>query len=161
VSRELLAEARNAAGGKLELRLANRDSIQSRLGGVNWAALEPGRGLYPTQESLRRLAGKAGLSLLRVDYERWGRSQVWMWQTIVNAFTFNQNFAMKARAGAMRPSGFGERLKYVIDAIVTVLATPLVVAVSVPLELVAAVTRRGSVFVASAAQSEEYENVDQ
>lgn len=162
VSRELLAEARNIEGGKLELRLANRDSIQSRLGGLNWAALEAGRGLYPTPESLRRLAEGAGLSLLRVDYQRWGRSQIWMWQTIVNAFTFNQNFATKVRAGVMRPLGFGERLKYVVDAIVTVLATPLVVVVSIPLELVAALTGRGGVFVAVAAQSsEEYSKVDQ
>jgi len=162
VSRELLAEASNVSGGHLELRVANRDSVQSRLGGVNWAALEPGRGLYPTPESLRRLAEKAGLSLVRVDYERWGRSQIWMWQTIVNAFTFNENFAIRARAGVMRPSGLVERLKYAVDAIVTVLATPLVLVVSVPLELVAAMTGRGGVLVAVAAQSsEEYEKVDQ
>jgi len=162
VSRELLAEARNVPGGDLELRVANRDSVQSRLGGVNWAALEPGRGLYPTPESLRRLAEKAGLSLVRVDYERWGRSQIWMWQTIVNAFTFTENFAIKARAGVLRPSGLGERLKYAVDAVVTVLATPLVLVVSIPLELLAAITGRGGVLVAVAAQSSEaYENVDQ
>jgi hypothetical protein len=162
VSRELLAEAGNLPGGELELRVANRDSVQSRLGGVNWAALEAGRGLYPTPDSLRRLAEKAGLSLLRPDYQRWGRSQLWMWQTIVNAFTFNHNFAIKARAGLMRPSGLAERLKYAVDALVTVLATPLVLVVSVPLELVAALTGRGGVLVAVAPQSsEEYEKVDQ
>ena len=162
VPRELMAEARNVAGDEIELRVANRDSLQARLGGVHWAALEPGRALYPTPESLWRLAEKAGLSPVRLQSERWGRSQVWMWQTILNALTFTENFALKVRSGLLRPSGTGERLRYALDAVVTVLATPLVLVVSVPLELVAALTGRAGVLVAVASQSsEEYEKVDQ
>jgi hypothetical protein len=161
VSNELLASARNLPDGQLEIRVANRDSTQARLGGLNWAALEPGRGLYPTPQALELLAEKAGLTLVALDSPRWGRGQVWIWQSIVNAFTFNQNFALKVRAGLMRPSGFGARLKYAIDAIVTVLATPLVVVVSVPLELIAALRGNGGVLVAVAQSSEEYEKVDQ
>jgi hypothetical protein len=161
VSNELLASARNLPDGRLEIRVANRDSTQARLGGLNWAALEPGRGLYPTPQALELLAEKAGLTLAGLDSPRWGRGQVWIWQSIVNAFTFNQNFALKVRAGLMRPSGFGARLKYAIDAIVTVLATPLVLVVSVPLELIAALRGQGGVLVAVAQSSEEYEKVDQ
>jgi len=168
VSNELLADARNLPDGELELRVANRDSWQARLGGMNWAGLDPGRGLYPTPRALELLAPRAGLSVTRLTSPRWGTGQLWMWQTIVNAFTFNQNFAMKVRAGLIPPrSGLGMRLKYAVDALVTVLATPLVLVVSVPLELIAALAGTGGVLVARATRdeasqrSEEYENVDQ
>jgi len=166
VSNELLADARNLAKGRLELRVANRDSWQARLGGVNWAGLEHARGLYPTPRALELLAQKTGLSLVRVDSPRWGTGQLWMWQTIVNAFTFTHNFAMRVRSGGLRPSGFAARLKYAIDAVVTILATPIVLVVSVPLELTAALTGKGGVLVAVASRagavqaSLEYENVD-
>lgn len=167
VGNELLADARNLADGKLELRVANRDSWQARLGGLNWAGLEAVRGLYPTPRSLELLARKSGLSLVRVKWPRWGTSQLWMWQTIVNAFTFTHNFAIRARSERLRPSGFAERLKYAVDVLVTALSTPLVLVVSLPLELIAALTGRGGVLVAVASRrdgvqpSPEYENVDQ
>ncbi len=150
VANELLADARNLADGRLELRVANRDSWQARLGGLSWAGLEPARGLYPTPRSLELLAPKAGLDLEGVRWPRWGTGQLWMWQTIVNAFTFTHNFALRARSGPPRPSGLGERLKYATDLVVTVLATPLVAVVSLPLELVAALAGRGGVLVAVA-----------
>ena len=159
VSHELIAGARTLPGGELELRVANRGSVQAALGGFNWAALEPGRGLYPTRDALSRLANHASLELIGVETPRWGQGQIWMWQTIVNAFTFNQNFATRVRAGMVRPRGFRDRLKYAIDAVVTVLATPLVLVVSVPLELVAALADRGGVLVARATRSSESEGV--
>lgn len=168
VRHELLTHARRRPDGGLEVRVANRDSWQARLGEGNWAALEPGRGLYPTPRSLELLAAKAGLTPVGISSPGWGRGQLWMWQTLVNAFTFEQNFAIGVRAGLIRPSGgLKERLKYGIDALVTVLATPLVLVVSVPLELIAALTGKGGVLVAVASRagdpqpSEEYENVDQ
>jgi hypothetical protein len=162
VSHELLAEARRLADGRLELEVANRDSIAARLGGQNWAALEPGRGLYPTPEALRLLAEKAGLDIVRLRSPRRRRALVWMWQTIVNAFTFNENFALRVRKGELRPHGFAERLKYGVDMLVTVLATPLVVLVAIPMELIAEGTGSGGVIVAVASQSaDEYEKVDQ
>jgi hypothetical protein len=162
VSHELLAEARRLPDGRLELEVANRDSIAARLGGQNWAALEPGRGLYPTPEALRLLAPKAGLEIVRLRSPRRRRALLWMWQTIVNAFTFNQNFALKIRGRELHPNGFAERLKYATDALVTVLATPLVLLVSIPMELIAAGAGSGGVLVAVASQSpDEYENVDQ
>jgi hypothetical protein len=161
-SNELLAEARRLPDGRLELAVANRDGIAARLGGQNWAALEPGRGLYPTPEALRLLAAKAGLELVRLRSPRRPRALVWMWQTIVNAFTFTDNFALKVRTGELHPRGPAERLKYSMDVIVTVLATPLVVLVAIPMELIAEMAGSGGVLVAVASQpSEEYEKVDQ
>jgi hypothetical protein len=158
VSHELIAGARTLPGGELELRVANRGSIQAALGGFNWAALEPGRGLYPTRAALRHLAGRAGLELVRVETPRWGQGQVWTWQTIVNAFTFNQNFATRARARMLHARGARDRLKFALDALVTALATPLVLLVSVPLELIAALAGRGGLLVALATRSDEPED---
>ena len=161
-SHELLAEARRRPDGRLELEVANRDSIAARLGGQHWAALEPGRGLYPTAEALRLLAEKSGLEIVQLRSPRRRRALVWMWQTIVNTFTFNENFALRVREGALHPRGLAERLKYGIDVLVTVLATPLVVLVAIPMELIADMAGSGGVLVAVASQSsEEYEKVDQ
>jgi len=162
VSNELLAQARRLPDGKLELQLANRASVQAWLGAQNWAALEPGRGLYPTTRALELLAEKADLSIARLGSPQNMRAQLWMWQTILNAFTFNENFALKARAGMLRPHALGERLKYTVDLMVSVLATPLILVVSIPLEVIAAIAGKGGVLVALAAQSsEEYAKVDQ
>jgi hypothetical protein len=162
VSNELLAQARRLPNGRLELQLANRTSVQAWLGAQNWAALEPGRGLYPTKQALELLAKKADLSIARLGSPQSMRAQVWMWQTILNAFTFNENFPVKARAGMLRPRGFGDRLKYAVDLLVSVLATPLILVVSIPLEAIAATAGKGGVLVALAAQSsEEYAKVDQ
>jgi hypothetical protein len=152
VPNELLADARNLPDGQLEIRVANRDSVQARLGGLNWAALEPARGLYPTPRSLDLLFQRNGLTQAGLGSPRWGTGQVWSWQSLVNAFTFNHNFALRVRAGLLRPSGLRERLKYTIDAVVTVLATPLVLLVSVPLELVAALRGDGGMLVARVAR---------
>jgi hypothetical protein len=161
-SHELLAQARRRPDGRLELEAPNRDGIAARLGGQNWAALEPGRGLYPTPEALRLLAAKAGLEIVQIRSSRRRRALVWMWQTIVNAFTFNDNFALRAREGALHPRGLAERVKYGMDLLVTVLATPLVVLVAIPMELIAGMAGSGGVLVAVASQSsEEYEKVDQ
>jgi hypothetical protein len=169
VANELLADARRLPDGALELRVANRDSWQARLGGLNWAALETGRGFYPTPRALELLAEKAGMSLDRVDSPGWGAGQVWMWQTIVNAFTFEHNFGLRWRARLTRPSGgSAARLKYALDTIVTLLATPLVLVVALPLELIAALSDKGGLLVARASRADppqssedEYEKVDQ
>lgn len=155
---DLLSGADQLPDGRLELRLPNRDSIQARLGAASWAALDPSRRLYPTPESLRRLGANAGMRIEEIGFSRWGRCQAWMWQTMVNAFTFNQDFATHARSGSLRPTGFGARLKFGIDAVVTVLATPLILLVSVPLELVAALTGRGGVMVAVVTPSRASDN---
>jgi hypothetical protein len=159
---ELLASARNLPDGTLEVRVANRDSWQARLGGVNWAGLEPGRGLYPTPRALELLGEQAGLAVVRTEAPRWGIGQLWMWQTIVNAFAFNHNFALDVRAGLIRPTGgLGARLKYAVDALVTVLATPLILVVSVPLELAAALAGRGGVLVAVASRKDSAQASDE
>src|SRR5581483_10872470 len=61
-------------------------------------------------EAGRRSDGRLEIVELRSPPRR--RALVWMWQTIVNAFTFNENFALRARERALHPRGFAQRLKY-------------------------------------------------
>jgi hypothetical protein len=139
----LLDVARELPGGELELRLPNRAGVQAALGGDRWAALEPGRRLYATPQSARALCSAAGLRVEELRWPRRGSGQAWMWQTILNAFTFERNFARRARAGQLRPSGPRARLRFAVDALVTALAALPVALVSSPLELFAALTSRG------------------
>ena len=134
--------------------MANRASVQASLGGRHWAALEPKRRLYPTPQSLRPLAAAAGLEIEEVRFPRRRRGQVWMWQTIINSFTFHENFAPKVRAGILRPGNVRGRLKFGIDAVVTVVAAIPVAVVSAPLELLSALLGRGGELVAVARRSE-------
>lgn len=150
----ILASARRLPDGRLELRCANRASLQASLGGGHWAALEPDRRLYPTPESLRSLAATAGLRIEELRCTRWRRGQAWMWHTVLNAFTFHQNFAREVRAGRLRPAGARGGLKFAIDALVTVIAALPVAVVSVPLELFAALAGRGGELVAFARPKE-------
>jgi hypothetical protein len=150
----LLGSARQVSDGGLELRVANRASLQASLGGNHWAALEPQRRLYPTPASLPPLAAAAGLEIQELRFPRRGRGQAWMWQTIVNAFTFHENFALKVRAGTLRPAGARGRLRFGIDAIVTVIAALPVAVVSAPLELIASLIGRGGELVAVARRGE-------
>jgi len=150
----LLGEAHELPGGKLELTVANRASIQATWGGAHWAAVEPGRRIYPTPDSLPALGAAAGLEIEELRFPGWGRGQGWMWQTILNGLTFHDNFAREARVGRLRPTGgAGERLKFALDVVVTLLAALPAALLSAPLELVAALFRRGGEITAVARRS--------
>ncbi len=73
-----------------------------------------------------------------------------MWQTLLNGLTFHANFAREVRAGRLRPSNARSRPRFVADLVVTVLGAPLVLLVSAPLELGAALFRRGGELSATA-----------
>jgi hypothetical protein len=73
-----------------------------------------------------------------------------MWQTLVNGLTFHNNFAREVRAGRLRPSNARGQVSFAIDCIVSVLAAPLVVLASVPLELAGVVLGRGGEIEATA-----------
>jgi hypothetical protein len=147
----LLGSARGLADGRLELRVANRDSIQARLGGRHWAALDRERPLYPTPDSLRRLAGAAGLTIQEVRFPRTRQAQRWIWQTLLNAFTFNENLVSDLRAG--RLDARDRPVRFAIDVLVTALAAIPLAFISVPLELMASLTGRGGELVAIASRA--------
>jgi hypothetical protein len=135
---------RSPNGARGELRAPNRRSVQAAIGEGSWAALElPERPLVLTPAALEALLRNTGGELERVRFPAFGRNQVWMWQTLMNALTFHPNFAREALAGRLRPRRGRDRLTFAIDVVVSVLAAPLVALCSVPLELVAALARRG------------------
>jgi hypothetical protein len=135
----------------LALEAPNRASIQAGLGGEAWAALADAEGpLLLTPRSLELLANRSGLTVTRVRFPLLGRNQAWMWRTLLNGLTFHPNFPREARSGRLRPTGAAGQAKFAIDAVVTVLAAPLVALASIPLELAGALLRRGGVMVARA-----------
>lgn len=151
---ELEAVSRRADDGSLTIDCPNRASLQAFLGGGAWAPLDrvPGR-LVLNPRSLALLAERTGHRLGEVSFPPAGRGLAWMWQTIVNALTLRNNFARDALARRIRPASRRERLGFAIDAMVSVLAAPLVALAAIPLEVIASLLGRGGRMVAQARRS--------
>ena len=133
-----------SANGRPAIAVPNRASLQAAIGVQGWAAIElsPGR-LLLTPRSLELLARRNAARLEPLRRPLWGRGQAWMWQTLLNGLTFHPNFAREVRAGRLRPATARSRLAFALDSVVTVLGAPLIALISIPLELVASLLRRG------------------
>lgn len=147
---ELRALERPLQDGGRELVTPNRAGIAATLGGEAWTCLDdtPGR-LLLTPRSLELLAERVEREIGRPRFPKLGRNQRWMWQTLVNGLTLHPNFAREVLAGRLRAENSRGRVAFAIDCVVTALAAPLVLLVSFPLELVAALIRRGGEIVTS------------
>jgi hypothetical protein len=152
---EWQAVCRPGEPGSREISIPNRASLQATIGEVGWAAIDeyPGRLLH-TPASLERLAERNGYAIERRRSPLSRRAQGWMWQTLLNGLTFHVDFAREVRAGRLRPASARSRTRFAIDTIVTVLGAPLVLLVSAPLELGAALGGRGGELVAIARRSD-------
>ncbi len=137
--------------GMREIAIPNRASLQAWIGEVGWAAIDgyPGR-LIHTPGSLELLAERNDHVVERRRTPVSSRAQASMWQTLLNALTFHTNFAREVRAGRLRPGTAQSRLRFAVDLVVTVLGAPLVLLVSAPLELGAAIGRHGGELAATA-----------
>jgi hypothetical protein len=151
---EWRAALATAAPGGREMSVPNRGSLQAALGLDGWAALDlaPGR-LLLNRRGLELLAERAGQRLESVRTPPTRRSLAWMWQTLENGLTFHANFAREWRAGRLRPSTAISGPRFWIDAVVAIIAAPLVALVAVPLELVASAFGRGGELRATAGGS--------
>jgi hypothetical protein len=146
------ARAAIEPGRSVELELPNRDSLQAGIGGNHWAALElPAQRLHLTPRSLDLLLERHGLEATRKRQPLLGRNQLWMWQTLLNGFTFHSNFARDALRGRLTPRNARSVPSFAIDAIVSTLGALPVALISIPLELVAALARRGGELIVSVA----------
>jgi hypothetical protein len=129
------------------VRIASRAGFAAWIGGAGWAGLEPGSRYVFTPEAVRRLVANRDQIVTRV---RWapGRGVGLMWQTILNGVTFGRNVALGAlnRAEAVPASRPWKRR---LDAAIAILAAVPAMIAAVPLELLAAATRRGSALVIS------------
>ena len=139
-----------AEGSAQTLRAPNRRSLQAAIGEGNWAALElPERPIQLTRAALEAVLERRSLELERVRTPAFGPNQRWMWQTLLNALTFHPNFVREVRGGRLRPGSGRGRVAFAMDTVVSVLATPLVVLVSFPLEAAAALAGRGGLIEAT------------
>jgi hypothetical protein len=154
LSAEWDAVCRPAGSNSQAVATPNRASVQAWIGEVGWAGIDrsPGR-LMHTRDSLELLASRNDRRLERVRTPVSARAQGWMWQTMLNGLTFHRNFAREVRAGRLRPGTGRGRAAFAIDAVVTVLGAPLVLLLSAPAELVAALARRGGELAARASAS--------
>jgi hypothetical protein len=128
--------------------LSNRASWQAGIGGDHWAAIDlPAEPLLLTPRAVELLLAKRGLRVARLRHTIFGRNQVRMWQTLLNAFTFHDNFAREVLAGRLTPRMSRGLFAFTIDAGISILAAIPVALVSLPLELAAVVLNRGGEMV--------------
>jgi hypothetical protein len=137
---EALSELDRLGSGQA-VRIANRGGFSAWIGGAGWAGLEPNARYLFTAEAVRRLVANRDQV---VKSARWSplAGIAAMWQTILNGFTFGRNGALGAlgRAAAVpAQKPWQRRLDALIDVVVAIPA----LLVAVPLELLAAVLRRG------------------
>jgi hypothetical protein len=125
------------------IRIVNRASFAAWIGSAGWAGLEPESHYLFTPEAVRRLIANRDQVIAS---GRWmpGVGIATMWQTLLNGLTFGRNVALGAfgRATAVPARRRWQRR---LDVLISVLAAIPALLVAVPLELIAAVFRRGAV----------------
>ena len=147
---ELRAISVAGADGRIQLDAPNRASWQATVGNDGWAAVadSPTR-LLLTRRALELLAEHEGVELeSSPGCPPWGRNQRWMLQTLLNAITLHPNFGTRVIRGELRPSNSRGGFQFAADLVASVLATPLVALLAVPLEAAASLFGRGGRLVA-------------
>jgi predicted RNA-binding Zn-ribbon protein involved in translation (DUF1610 family) len=144
-----------ADDGTVEIVAPNRKSFQGGLGGAQWAGLEPElRRLHLTPDSLGLLLRKQGLEMTDVGTPFRNRAFRLMWQTVVNALTYRDNFIRNRRAGLIPDPETGrDRFLYGLDWVVSILVAIPAAMFALPLELLATAFARGGVMTATAKPS--------
>lgn len=134
-----------ALGGADSVTGPNRASLQAALGARGWAAIDPGRRIYPTPASAESIAIRLGGRATGVRTPPSGAAIWGMWQTLVNAFTLGDNVVTDTRRGRLAPATGRERASMGLDLVVSALvALPLLV-IAVILELASSLAGRGGI----------------
>ena len=136
---EVLREL-DRAGSAEQVRITNRGGFSAWMGGAGWAGLERGASYLFTVEAVRRLVANRDQV---VKQTRWapGAGIAEMWQTILNGFTFGRNVALGA-LGRRAAVPAGQPWQRRLDALISVIVALPVLLFAVPLELIAAASRR-------------------
>jgi hypothetical protein len=117
--------------------IVNRAGFSAWIGGAGWAGLTRDSRYLFTPEAVRRLVATRD-QVVRSTRWRPAAGIATMWQTLVNSATFGRNIVVGTTSTAAKP--WQRRVDW---AVVVVLAIPAF-AVTLPLELAGAATRRGS-----------------
>jgi hypothetical protein len=123
--------------------IENRSSAQASLGGKGWVGIEPGGDYLFSPEAVRRLVSDRGEVVEGIAW-RPGPSVVKMWGTMLNSFTWGRNVALGA-IGRAAPAPAAKGWQRAMDAVISVLATPLVLIAALASETAAALVGRGGV----------------
>jgi hypothetical protein len=126
------------------LRIVNRASFATALGGAGWSGLRPDARHLFTAEAIRRLVARRDQV---VKSRRWlpGASLAATWQTLLNSVTFGHNAALGALRGEPSmpaPEPWQRR----IDALASVVLAIPALLVAIPVELAGGLTGRGAVY---------------
>ena len=141
----------SAPGEERTFVALNRASWQGSLGGDGWAALAEWDGrLLLTPRAVALLLEKNGLDGDKPAFPPAGPNQRWLWQTVLNGITLHHNFLSEVRAGQLRMTTARSRFAFIADMVASVLATPLVLLFTVPLEAIASLFGRGGRMVVRA-----------
>ena len=125
------------------IRIVNRGGFAAWIGGAGWPGLEPQAHYLYTAEAVRRLAAHRDQV---VSSGRWvpGAGIATMWQTVLNGFTFGRNVALAA-LGRAQAVPAGKRWQRRMDAGISVVVAVPAMLFALPMELIAAASRRGAV----------------
>lgn len=124
------------------VRIANRAGFAAWIGGTGWAGIAPDARYLFTPEAVRRLVANRDQVVV---CSRWapGAGIATTWQTVLNGVTFGRNVALAALGkGTAAPAERAWQRR--LDAAISVIAAVPAIVISVPLELVAGLVRRGS-----------------
>jgi hypothetical protein len=128
-------------GAELRVTILNRGGFSAWIGGAGWAGLERGARYLFTVEAVRRLVAQRDQVVTRA---RWSPAAgiASMWQTVLNGFTFGRNVGLGAlgRSAAVPAERAWQRR---LDALITVVVAIPALLAAVPLELIAAASKRG------------------
>jgi hypothetical protein len=124
------------------IRIVDRGGFAAWIGGAGWPGLEPGARYLYTTESVRRLVANRDQV---VTSARWapGAGVATMWQTVLNGFTFGRNVALAA-LGHARAAPAEKRWQRRMDAGISVAVAIPAMLFALPIELIAAASRRGA-----------------
>ncbi len=121
--------------------IANRAGFSAWLGRAGWSGLEAGTRYLFTVEAVRRLVARRDQVVVSARWSPIAAIET-MWQTVLNSFTFGHNVALGA-VGRRTADPAERRWQRGLDALISVaVALPALVA-AVPMELIAAASRRG------------------
>lgn len=136
--------------GEVVLEVANGASVQCSVGGAQWAGLEPEiRRLHLSPDSSRRLLAQRGIEVTGVTTPYSRRSYSLMRQTLINAFTFRDNFLRNASAGLLpKPETGRDRWLMRLDYVVSWLVWAPCALFAFPLELAGSALGRGGILIA-------------
>lgn len=125
------------------IRIVSRASFAAWVGSAGWVGLEPESRYLFTPEAVRRLVANRDQVVVSAHWIP-GAGIASMWQTLLNGLTFGRNVALGAfgRGTAVPADRPWQRR---MDALISVLAAIPAILVAVPLELIAAIFRRGAV----------------